>query len=532
MYNISKWKLLFAGILVVGLSSCLKDDIDKLSDTIPWNPDGIAPFINSEMSIDDIAGGSEVGEDEEGVVVLSYIEEDIYQLNALDYVKIASNQPVKTNVFPISAGTENPIATGSFDIDFATTTANPDAELRHISFDQGLMEYTFSSLVGSDLEVLLTFPGSVTAGGTELQITLDLDSSGGVVNGTADISDVLFDLTQSATQPYNIVVIDYVVNNVGGGIPADVIVGSFRFIDLDVAFADGYFGQIEVPVEVSNRELESQFFKDANGDVTFTNPIFNILTKTTIGANAASNMEIDGVNEDGEILRLTGDIDNVINGATVPGETAFDKLTYQKDIPNCNVVEFTSHIPSSLIYSGNIIVNPEGNVGQTNFAQASDVVDIDFQFDLPMEFSMNDFSLVKEQELPELEEEDLENVKELYMHFNMNNDFPMDARVHLILMDTIDPGNIVYVDTIEIDNFVYAAPLEADGRVDLEKVERTTSIIELTQEERDNLIVANKGGFRIFMSTPEEAGENRVVKIYSDYRFDIRVAMQAVVDLN
>lgn len=532
MYISSKWKLLFAGLLVVGLSSCLKDDIDRLSDNIPWNPDGIAPFVNTEMSIDDIAGGTEVGENEEGVVVLSYIEEDILQLKAQDFVKISTSQPQKNQAIPLNNDGTNPMATGSFDIDFNVTTSNPDAELRHISFLEGSMDYTFSSLGGTALQVFLTFPGSQTEAGGEFQTVINLDAVGGVQTGSIDVTGVLFDLTQFDAQPYNKVVIDYIVNNVGGGIAQDALVGSFRLSNLEVDFADGYFGQIEIDIDLGERELESQFFKDAQGDVTFVDPIFNIVTTTKIGADAASNITVDGVNEAGEILRLTGDVDNVINGSTEPGTFAFDKIVYQKDIPNCNIVEFTSHIPNSLIYDGTILVNPDGNVGQTNFAQSEDIVDVDFEFDLPMEFSMDQFSLVKDQELPELEQEDLEDVKELYMHFNMNNDFPMNAAIDAVLMDTTDVNNIIYLDTIKISDFVIAAPIEADGRVDVNNVERTTTIIELTEEERDNLVLGNKMGFRIYMSTPEEQGENRVVKIYSNYRFDIRVALQAIVDLN
>ena len=531
MYISSKWRLLFAGLLVASLSSCLKDDIDKLSDTIPWNPDGIAPFVNTEMSIDDIAGGTEVDENEEGVVVLTYIEEDIIRLEADDFVKISTNQPTKNQAFPLDNGGTNPIASGSLDIDFNVTTANPDAELRHISFEEGAFEYTFSSLAGTALEVILSFPGSQTAGGGEFTAVINLDAVGGVQTGSVDVSNILFDLTQFEAQPYNKIVIDYAINN-AGGVGIDALVGTFKLSDLTIDFADGYFGQIEIDVDLEERELESQFFKDAQGDVTFVNPIFNIITTTKIGANAASNITVDGVNKDGDVLRLTGDVDNIINGSTEPGTTAYDKIIYQKDVPNCNVVEFTSHIPNSLIYDGTILVNPEGNVGQTNFAQANDIVDVDFEFDLPMEFSMDEFSLVKDQEIPELEQGDLEDVKELYMHFNMNNDFPMNANVDAVLMDTTDVDNIIYLDTIKISDFVIAAPIEADGRVDLDKVERTTTIIELTKEERDNLVLGNKMGFRIYMSTPEEEGENRVVKIYSDYRFDIRVALQAIVDLN
>ena len=148
--------------------------------------------------------------------------------------------------------------------------------------------------------------------------------------------------------------------------------------------------------------------------------------------------------------------------------------------------------------------------------------------DLPLNLRLKDLELetnINNIKLDLGDNAQAEAIKDLTLHFVVENGFPFDSNLEMIFYGQ---DSDVAIDSIFIDQLFESALVDGTGRVT--QSTRTRGQIPLTKANIDNLLDTERIQLKAVMNTFN--GGNDAIKIYHDYSIDIQVGTEVNLDLN
>ncbi len=537
-------KLLILSFLVVALAGCKKDyfDPDKLSDAadnLVWSPEFAIPLAYGSYTLEDVLNQtsedaqSVVQIDQDNFVTLVYTGE-IASLNASD-VFIISDQATSSS---FNSGVNIPLlpASDSLVVNYTllesiSVGANQIDSMR---MNSGNFQVNINSTFKQDVKFELTFP-TIIKNGQAVKEIVQLNYSGSTpVSGTAtiDLSDALLILNHNSTTRNTIKIeVRAVVYGNGSSIASsDQIDINTNITDLDFAAVYGYLdvSNISTPID----SIPISVFSAAQGVGTFsiTNPSIKFRFFNSIGVPLAIDFsQFKGLNTN------TGVQNDLISSSALPsplpiqspminqqGQILADSFT----IGGSDLAQFINDQPNRLIYG--IDLQTSSSANQSSFILDTSKLKVDATLEMPLEGSANVFGVydtiaVSFQGLDSNNSQvDVDN---LVLKSIVENEFPIDFAMQLYTADSLlnvtdsllPSGTVIYSSNIDAaGELVSAGILNLDIVIDSS---RTQSI-----ETMQNIIIK--------ASATTAGGGSENVKIYSDYKLDVRLGVKAKFSVN
>jgi hypothetical protein len=196
------------------------------------------------------------------------------------------------------------------------------------------------------------------------------------------------------------------------------------------------------------------------------------------------------------------------------GQSATSSLMLNSTNSNLNAV--LANLPRSLIYQINATSNPQ-NPQIQNFIQDSSRFKVDLDISIPLEGSLKNLVF---QDTILFKFKDVNELQSLGLKLFLKNGFPIETNVQVYFADSL--GSVL--DSLLQDKLLLAAaPVGSNGRVS-SSTEKNTEI-DYPQEKIERLGKVRKIYVKALTNTFDNG--NRNVKIYSDYRIDLKIAGRA-----
>jgi hypothetical protein len=185
---------------------------------------------------------------------------------------------------------------------------------------------------------------------------------------------------------------------------------------------------------------------------------------------------------------------------------------------NSNINNVLSNLPRFLIYKIEALSNPPPPAtAMQNFIEDSSRFKVDVDISLPLEGRVN--QLIFQDTIP-FKFQDVDELQSLGLKVFLKNGFPIETKVQVYFADSLD--NVL--DSVLQDNILLASALVgSNGRVTT-STEKTTEIL-YPEEKILRLKRVRKMYVKASTSTFQNGSQN--VKIYSDYRLDVKIAGRA-----
>lgn len=490
-------------LLVTLLTGCMPDiDTDKFND-LSYNGEWGVPLVNTRVSLSDVlADDSLFTIDPDGGLRIIYETDSLAGFSIDDFAEIPQQAPIETQV---------PLDIPSLSISSGLGTLG-GAKFKELVIRDGILSFTVDNPEANPVELGVTI-NNASIGGQVFSVNLVCPP--GVSTTSQSVAGLELDLSNGGTT-INYLSFDIAVVNNGGAAAGATVDLSLGYQDLKAGRAVGYFGQRSVAVPSGSFELGVQAFENFLNGLYLADPTLELIVASNVGLPLQLAVDLDGINTAGHVEPLG------LSAINIPGPSVigtYDTTRVVIDNTTSNIVDFIANVPNQIIYSGEGIMNPQGETSVDNFITADGEMQLGLRMDLPL--ALRTKNLIFEQELADLDfggiSEQSESVESLTLRFHVENEFPFDADLKLDFYQ-----NGILTDSVNLDLFD-AAPVDANGRSTGYMV--TTEETELTQLKIQRLLGAEKMVMTIRLNTTNEG--NTTVKIYEDYDILVRLGIKA-----
>jgi hypothetical protein len=537
-----KNKYLFLGAIgifsISVFSACLKGNfkLKKIADSF-WEPDVAIPLVNSSLTLQNILKLSNANNNfsiaSDNFVTLVY-RGNLFSLRADEALKIP-DQPLTSNfTFPAAAlpafnalnlqdtFTVNPPFTTTFDFN----SGSSDSFIDSLTIKSCLFSVNLVSTFQQQLFVTLSIPDAKKNGVSFSQV-VDVPPAGSsnitrIVN--FNLANYKIKLHQNGSPNKLKMIFSFKLIKT-----STTITPSHNSMDLvmnlsNISFKN-FFGSIgqkllapntdTIPITLFNNSI-------AGGGISFMNAGLGINISNAFGIPIrATFQKLQGYSP----LSLTPIINivsplftNPLPISTPPqiGQSASTSLLLNSS--NSNINNVLSNLPRFLIYKIEALSNPPPPAtAMQNFIEDSSRFKVDVDISLPLEGRVN--QLIFKDTIP-FKFQDVEELQSLGLKVFLKNGFPIETKVQVYFADSLD--NVL--DSVLQDNILLASALVgSNGRV-TNSTEKTTEIL-YPEEKIVRLKRVRKMYVKASINTFQNGSQN--VKIYSDYRLDVKIAGRA-----
>lgn len=522
--------------MIFTISSCMKDnfEFDKLSQT-EWNPNLAVPLVYSSLSIQDILTKN----DKSGIISVDsnhfcsiVYEGNLFSIVASDLVKIPDQiiPPKKAylDITQLQQLNTNFTITVPYSqtVDFTPGTNNP--KMDSVLFKGGSIELTVNSDFPLDGKIEIEIPGA-KKNGVPLTQTLIIDYAGTtpvIVNSVIDLNGYHFDMTNGSTA-VNQFVVNYklTLTSTGGG-PAPTtsntvtLSGEFKNLKFDKIFGD--LGQL--PLSLDKDTVDIGVFKNAigSGVISLADPRLTMVISNSYGIPIDAKIaELDAY--------TPGSIPFQVTGFPTPlplysptksqiGQTLTGSFTLNST--NSNLATIIKKVPQSFIYQIDSKTNPNGPTHE-NFIIDSSRFKVDMKVELPLYGTAKDFILIDTADF-KMEENFTDKLESATIRTFNSNGFPLDVAMQVYFADSTYKKLDSLVQPYQlILRSATVNPLTGKVSNSNDKIYDVT----LNSTRVKNLKNAKYLLIKAVATTT--SGGNTNVKIYSNYKIDLKLGIQA-----
>jgi len=545
MYRLrySKWKIGIVIILIsILFSGCMHDEFEfnKLITDVELEAGFFAPVGYGTLTINDLIkdldSTSYLYTDEDGLLyfsftdsLFSYSSEEILDVPNQDFFEYFIQADF---FFPPLWTTVSIDRVESFPFSFTN-----EEKLDSIYLDAGDMIFNISSDFKHTGLIVITCP-SIRKNGVAFTQTVIIDDPSGTftTNNTFPLDDYVIELNDSIGSDSMFLPVDFHVELYNEGspiLPTDQIeiVATIQNLDFEAIF--GYVGDYELMGQADSIEFgvfDNELFV---GSVQFADPQINFNISNSFGVPVEADItRFTAFNSDGDSLVLT--MDPSIN----PYRFAFPTISEYGQVKesvwslngtNSNLSDILSSLPTSIIYSVKASSNPDGPTGPYNFVSDASLIDIGFEFVLPVWFKTNDFALQDTIEL-DLSDvgKDADMIKQANVLLTASNGLPIDIELQVYFVDSL----YAPIDTLFGLN---QQPLIKSGILDANNMVQypgtKTVIVQYTGEEIVNLENVRYAIIDAGLKTPQY-DENVYVKFFDYYKVDFKISADVDFKIN
>ena len=389
-------------------------------------------------------------------------------------------------------------------------------QIHNLILKTGKIICELESTLNTNLVLYLSIPSATLNGQLfETQKTIYAGTESEI-----DLSGLNIDLTTDINQPYNkIPIIISAMLDTGGDLvtltsqdEADI---SLVFSDLSIDYADGYFGNYEIDLGGDIVDVDLSIFEDFDSGLILDDPkfIIRVLNSVGIGANIQAGLNAFSPFGDNAIFNFN----EIIEQPVFFGDTVEQIWIYDKS--NSTIDDIIALPPQQIEYFGMAYIN--GNNDDINYISSDTKMSLGVEVDFPMSLNVANISLKDTIVLNELDV-NYQKVKNLTLFMNIDNGFPLDTKLDLLLRDSI--SNII-LDTLQVANF--SSGIVDDEGYLIESVS-TENNIYLNNIQVENFLNSNQIVLDVTLNTEE----NQSIKLYSDYEFLVNMGLQLKIDLD
>lgn len=493
-----------------------------------WEAQWLAPLAYSDMGLENIIADSllESNPDSSLVLVLNQI---LYSAGADSVI------PIPDSVFKDTFHTPATIpVTANTQFLNETTEKKMNLngpELTQLILKQGRLDYTLKSEVG--IPIIVTYGITcATKYGAPLQFVVNVPGgsqiSPAVVSGSFDLSGADFDLRGSLNNDYNMVITELKLAS-APNIPTtnvpffENVYLDTRFEDLVAEYAKGYFGQqtFSIPYEtISFNFLDNlqQAMLDIDS-ITATVYLSN-------GMGADARIRIDTLDGTNTYYNSTVLMSHNQFGVPVNINRATDLVTYAQPYDysftmnqtNSNIESFIENIPGMVGYSGEIEINPLGNVSNhTDFVRGNSKVEVGLNMRIPLNVSVSNVTLNDTIPLDLNSMDANGHFNELMFRLMAENGFPLQATVNIYMLD----ANKMSIGTLASNLIISSGTLNGSNVV----IQPSNEIKEIYANDEAMEKLYRSKYLRISVGF-QTAGTGKV-QFYDYYRFKSKLIVDA-----
>lgn len=396
-------------ILFAVLSFCVSCGDADLFDTDKWSSqvDGWEPAIKGAVArgeftlwdfLQDSTREFRVEKelvDGDSILVVKYSEENIYSINVKDVFHLEGTDIVFEKKLKLGnriesiyrpGGVYDPdwsvdlVALGMETVEGYINQAIPlpeefaETKLSSITLEEGICTYTLPELEGDgvkyDVKVLY-------ARGEEKDTLIEGDETQAGQPQVVSLENRVFEVRNNKIE------LEFQIT-LKEGILRDTA------FEVSVSFSDYDFSKIEgkvvkaggIEISEGSFDVDLDILNDINGTVAFTDPRLElVLNNKGLGVPFGVDMKFAGQDKNGakDTLRLTQPL--FFDGNSSDTETESEAQQVNKD--NSNIVEFLSLLPQGdVFYSGEVVLNPEGEENNVIYKDAS--LNMDLNISVPV----------------------------------------------------------------------------------------------------------------------------------------------------
>jgi hypothetical protein len=522
-------------------SACLKGNFKfkKIADSY-WEPDVAIPLVNSSMTLSNIlklsAANNNFSVASDNFVTLVY-RGNLFSLRADEVLKIP-DQPFNTNfTFPSAALPAfnaltlqdtfqiNPPITSTFDFN----SGSPDSFIDSLTIKSCLFAINLVSSFQHQMVVTVNIPDA-RKNGVPFSQSVDVPPAG----------------SSTITRSVNFNLADYKIKLNQNGSPNKLkMILGYKFIKTNTTIATGH-NSMNIVMSLSNIAFKNLFgsigqkllapetdtipitiFNNGipGGGISVVNASLGINISNAFGIPIkATFQKLQGYNPL-SITPIINVISTLLNNPlpiSTPaqiGQSATSSLTLNPS--NSNLISnngVLSILPRFLIYKIDALSNPPPPfLPQQNFIEDSSRFKVDVDINIPLEGRLNNLIF---QDTIMFKFQDVDELQSLGLKLFFKNGFPIETKVQVYFADTL--GYVL--DSLLQDDVILASALVgSNGRVTT-ATEKNTEII-YPEEKILRLKKVRKIYVKGSTNTYQNGSTN--VKIYSDYRLDLKIAGRA-----
>ena len=405
------------------------------------------------------------------------------------------------------------------DADSSSMTLNLDDDvlLSHIDFSSGILAISYNSTAHHPIEVMIEIPNLFLDGSsfTEVLIIENTESSGGVsIEWVLDGASIV--MTESVNE-----IQFYCFGNIesNGDLldfdSEDLVQLNISLTGMEFSYVQGYFGQQLEVVSVDSVIIDTEFMDMFSGGVTLVDPKLYITTSSNVGIPLELNLNFEG-QTDSEVQNLNA-FPFSINSPSLLGGDETINTTTEFNSTNSSIVELVNIQPHTMVFSGEVLTNPNGEI-EPNFIHSGSEIVIGFEMDIPVDISVGNLVL---SDTMDVSIEGIDDLDHFGLRAFISNGFPLSADIGLFFMDSV---NNTILDSLIIHE-VSSGQINANGVIVSPEI--LDILIEITNAKMETIVEANRIYAEVKMSSINDNSNS--VKIYTDYRF--KMALGLVLDI-
>jgi hypothetical protein len=500
--------IVFALFIGLALSGCISDLNLNPDTNFNYQGNWSAPLINVHLNLGNLAEKDSLATvDENGLVHIIFREDSIFFQNIYDFTEIPEQDPTSVN-----------FSVGSPDISISTNLGTiGGAKMKSIKISSGKLFWKTTNPVSDTISIKLELLNS-TVGTQPATFTITAQGMGETI-GEIDIAGLTFDLTQGIPA-YNNLGFKLGIIDDGGAPNGTNLDVELKYEDVRLGNAIGFFGERKVLVPSGSFNTNLSILQNISTGLYLADPRIKLYTHSNIGLPVEINADLIGVGKNGNAVNL-GLAPFSFTGSPNLGTYATD--TFYINTNTSNIDNFIAAVPSEIIYSGNIEMNPAGETTTDNFITQDGELTVGMEIDLPLELRTKNLTI--EQTIYNIdfgvEEGDYDFVEELSIGFRIENGFPLEADLFFYFLDSTG----VLIDSTDIQLFD-PAQIDANGKVIAPA--KSDRFFVFTQAEIQNILKSDDIKIRVVLNTSNNGTE--VVKLLSDYYIDMILGVRAKVN--
>mgnify|MGYP006939812941 CR=1 FL=1 len=442
---------------------------------------------------------------------------------------------------------DQPFYTGTFSYHLTGEDSTELAsQITKIRFKQGTLFYSVTPGLTGSTKLDVSVPDSDDGTGSEFSFTEVLAPTGGSPsNGAIDLTGAEFDLTLDNSEPYNNIQFQFSSSFFEAPNTSHLryfnltedFTFTLNFFGVEFEYVEGYFEDKTIVLDQSLFQWGSDLFNTMSGEVNIANPEITIITESSIGVEFG--LDIDGVAKNIANDSVIMDFQEVAitNGPSIgqAGQKIKDSFSYTNS--NSNVQEIIPILPNRFETYGNLQINPSG-MNDLNFTYDTSSVQVHLEMVLPMEMIGGYIHVEDRQKFDRDGYEDFLDLNEqsmitsILLHFEMENAFPFEAGVSLVLIDSLDGISENVLDTILLPFLLGAAGVDENGKVNEPNFFNTT--IELDEAERLAMEIANVSIIVIDLRPNADDVDSESIKVFEDdyLKTSIGIELNTIIEVD
>jgi len=388
-----------------------------------------------------------------------------------------------------------------------------DVVLTQVDFSAGTLNVSYNSTIHHPLEVLVEIPSIFIDGSpfTEVLIIENTESSGdesiswnlegASIEFLGTANELQFSYLGSIASNGNLLDFD----------SEDFVHLNINLTEMEFSYVQGYFGQQIELVTEGTTAIETNFIDRFSNGVSVVDPKLYITAESSVGIPIELNLDFEGL-ADSEIENLNAFPFNIDAPSLYGGDSIVSSITEFNSM-NSSIVDLVNIHPHTMVFSGEVLTNPNGEV-EPNFIYAGSEIVVGFEMDIPVDISVDNLIF---SDTMEVLIEEIDDLNHFALRAFISNGFPLGADIELFFIDSLD-NNVL--DSLIIPE-ISAGEVNAVG--DIETPAVLDIIIEVNEARMEAIIEANTVYAEVKMTSINNNSSS--VKIYTDYRFNMALGL-------